>query len=288
MELRSEVLAWGEGRRADLPWRSTQDPWAVLVSETMLQQTQVRRVDPRYRAFLEAFPTPRACADADVARVIRLWDGLGYNRRARDLHHTATLVVERHGGRVPDDLDALMSLPGVGPYTARAVLSFAFDRDVGVVDTNVGRVLARCFRGVRLTRRAAQDLADALVPDGRSRAWNLALMDLGAEVCRKRMPRCDECPAAHGCAWATGGREEPDPAAATAGTSRPQSRFEGSDRQGRGRLVTALRRRPVPLAELPGVVGWPADPERAHRVARDLALEGLVEVVDGIVRLPSR
>lgn len=286
MQALATLLAWGEGRRANLPWRATRDPWAVLVSETMLQQTQVSRVEPRYRAFLDTFPTATVCADASVAAVIRLWDGLGYNRRARNLHRAAVLVAERHGGRVPDDLDALLALPGVGPYTARAVLSFAFERDVGVVDTNIGRVLARCVVGEPLSPAAAQRLADDLVPPGRSRAWNLALMDLGAEVCRKRDPRCGSCPVAQDCAWRRAGRREPDPAATSAGVSRPQARFEGSDRQGRGRLVTALRRRPVPLVEVPRVVEWPHDPDRARRVVDALADEGLVEVLDGIVRLP--
>ncbi|MGH3441697.1 MAG: A/G-specific adenine glycosylase, partial [Nitriliruptorales bacterium] len=167
----------------------------------MLQQTQVSRVAARYLAFLDAFPTATRCAEAPAAAVIRLWDGLGYNRRARNLHRAAAHLAERHGGRVPDDLDALLALPGVGPYTARAVLSFAFERDVGVVETNIGRVLARAVAGESLSSGGAQRLADDLVPPGRSRAWNLALMDLGAEVCRKRDPRCHACPVASTCAW---------------------------------------------------------------------------------------
>jgi A/G-specific adenine glycosylase len=138
------VEQWGTelgsgSRRPELPWRSTRDPWSVLVSEVMAQQTQVARVVPAYQRFLVAFPTPAACAAAPLAAILRAWAGLGYNRRAKSLHRAAIVVVDRHGGRVPGTLDDLLGLPGVGPYTARAVLAFAFGADVGVVDTNAGR-----------------------------------------------------------------------------------------------------------------------------------------------------
>jgi A/G-specific adenine glycosylase len=137
--LRESLSAWAEGSRRDLPWRRTRDPWAVLVSELMLQQTQVARVVPRYEAFLERFPTPAATAAAPVADVVRAWAGLGYNRRAVSLHRAAVAVVERHGGVMPATLAELVALPGVGPYTARAVLAFAYEADVGVVEVNSGR-----------------------------------------------------------------------------------------------------------------------------------------------------
>jgi len=137
------LLSWSAGTRRDLPWRRTRDPWPILVSEVMLQQTQVPRVIPKYEAFLKRFPSAAVCADSPVADVVRQWAGLGYNRRAVNLHGAAVAVVERHGGVFPDDLDALMALPGVGPYTARAVLTFAFGRGVGIVESNTGRVLAR-------------------------------------------------------------------------------------------------------------------------------------------------
>ena len=175
-----------------------------------------------------------------MGEVVRAWAGLGYNRRAVHLHATAVVVVERHGGTLPDELDALLALPGVGPYTARAVLAFAFERDVGVVDTNAARVLAR-RAGRSLDRAAVQAQADAAVPAGRGWAWNQAMLDLGATTCRARSPGCDVCPVARGCAWWEAGRPEPDPARGSAGVSTGQSRFEGSDRQGRGRLVDALR-----------------------------------------------
>lgn len=135
------VLAWGASTLRDLPWRHERDPWVVLVAEVMLQQTQADRVIPKWQAFLAAYPDPAACAAASLADVLRSWHGLGYPRRARSLHQTAALVVERHGGELPDDLGALVALPGVGAYTARAVLAFAFERDVAVVDTNIARVL---------------------------------------------------------------------------------------------------------------------------------------------------
>ena len=196
------VLAWGVPRLRDLPWRRTRDPWRVLVAEVMLQQTQVERVVPKWEAFLSAYPSPAACARAPLGDVLRLWQGLGYPRRARNLHDAASVMLERHGGRVPDELAALVALPGIGPYTARAVLAFAYERDVAVVDTNIARVLARSV-GRRLTAADAQAAADRLVPAGAGWVWNQTLMDLGATVCRPA-PRCDACPIGLGCRWHLG------------------------------------------------------------------------------------
>jgi A/G-specific adenine glycosylase len=272
--MRRALLEWSTATRRDLPWRRTRDPWAVLVSELMLQQTQVARVAPRYAAFLARFPTPAACAAAPVADVVRAWAGLGYNRRAVSLHRLAAAVVAEHGGRLPGDLDALLALPGVGPYTARAVLAFAFEADVGVLDTNAGRVLARTA-GRPLARREAQQRADALVPIGEGWAWNQAVLDLGATVCTARAPRCAGCPVAHACGWHLGGRAGADPAVGSAGVGRRQAAFAGSDRQGRGRLVDALRRGPVAWDDVPAAAGWPGDPGRARRVAATLVADGL-------------
>jgi A/G-specific adenine glycosylase len=281
----SAVLAWGTEHLRDLPWRRTRDPWAVLVSEVMAQQTGVDRVVPFYLAFLERFPDPAACAAAPVADVLRLWAGLGYNRRAVNLHRCAVAVVERHGGVVPADLDALLALPGIGPYTARAVLAFAFERPLGVVDTNVGRVLAR-WVGRPLTVRAAQSLADSLVPEGREWSWNQAVMELGGTVCGRRRPDCNRCPVASMCGWHAAGGAVPDPADGSAGVGQPQSRFEGSDRQGRGRLVDALRRGPIAVTALAATMGWPGDPARAERVMSGVLADGLA-VRDGtVLRLP--
>lgn len=286
--LTEDLLVWADGVRADLPWRATRDPWAIVVAELMLQQTQVVRVVPRYLGFLETYPTPSACAAASVGEVVRAWEGLGYNRRAINLHRAAQVIVAEHAGTVPDRLDALLALPGIGPYTARAVLAFAFERDHGVVDTNAARVLARAVAGHRLSARPAQDLADELVPMGRGWAWNQAMLDLGAQVCRKRKPRCDECPIAAACAWARSGFAAPDPADGTAGVTSRQSVFVGSDRQGRGRLVQALRTGPVEIARVADVTGWPEEPDRAQRIADALVGEGLAEYVDGQLSLPGR
>jgi A/G-specific adenine glycosylase len=272
------VLDWGERHRRELPWRATRDPWAVLVSELMLQQTQVARVQSRWTAFLERFPTAEACAREGVAEVVRCWGGLGYNRRALYLYRCAVEVVTSCGGTLPDTLDGLLGLPGIGPYTARAVLAFAHAVDVGVLDTNAGRVLARAVAGHRLGRADAQRLADAVVPLGEGWAWNQSILDLGATLCTTRDPMCEQCPLAGGaCRWEAAGRPEPDPAVGSAGTSSRQARFAGSDRQGRGRLVDSLRRGPVGAADgdLADACGWGDDPGRARRIAQDLVTEGM-------------
>jgi A/G-specific adenine glycosylase len=280
------LAAQGASLRPALPWRRTRDPWAVLVSEVMAQQTQLSRVEPAFRAFLERFPDPVACARAPLGDVLRQWAGLGYNRRARNLHRAAVVVVEVHGGTVPGTLAELLALPGVGPYTARAVLAFAFGRDVGVVDTNAGRVLARAVAGRVLGRREAQDLADALVPDGEGWACNQALLDVGALVCVSGEPRCASCPLEPWCAWTGAGRPAPDPALGTAGSSTPQGTFAGSDRQGRGRLVAALVDGPLSAARVAAVAGWPDDDGRATRVAEQLVAEGLAVRRGDVLELP--
>jgi A/G-specific adenine glycosylase len=270
------VLAWGLAQLRDLPWRQSRDPWAVLVSEVMLQQTQAQRVVPRWFAFLERFPDAGTCAAADLADVLREWQGLGYPRRARNLHATAVAVSESDGW--PDTVTGLMALPGIGPYTARAVVAFAFERDVAVVDTNIARVLAR-VEGRRLTAREAQAAADAALVPGRSWAWNQCLMDLGAVLCRPR-PRCAECPLVQSCAWRGDG---PDPAVGSAGVSVRQAPFEGSDRQARGRLMRALGEGPVEVVKVPEVMG--RGPEAAQRLTTDLVADGLVCRDGSVLRL---
>jgi A/G-specific adenine glycosylase len=280
------LWGWAEANRRDLPWRRTRDPWAVLVAEAMLQQTQVSRVVERFGPFLDRFSTPAVVAAVPAGEVVAQWVGLGYNRRAVQLHGAARVIVERHGGAVPDDLEALMALPGVGSYTARAVLAFAFERDVAVVDTNAARVLARAVAGRSLSATEAQATADRLVPAGRGWAWNQGILDLGATVCRARNPECGACPLTPCCAWAAR-RAEPDPAIGSAGTTRPQPSFAGSDRQGRGRLVAAMAGRALYPAELAAVAGWPGDPARAARVASTLVADGLARVdADGRLCLP--
>ena len=275
------LLGWATPRLREFVWRSTRDPWAVLVSEVMLQQTGVGRVIPKWGAFMEAFPTPRDCAQSSLGDVLRLWQGLGYPRRARNLHAAAGVISREHGGEVPDSLDSLLALPGVGAYTARAVLAFAFEYDVAVVDTNIARVLAR-LKGERLTPKRAQVAADELLAEGTAWLWNQAFMDLGATVCRP-VPSCDECPWFEFCAWRG---EGDDPAVGSAGVSVPQGRFEGSDRQARGRLIKALGNGTVKVKDVAKVMDRPQ--VVAERLVKALEAEGLV-VVDRstrTVRLP--
>jgi A/G-specific adenine glycosylase len=271
---RAGVLRWGRGRLRDLPWRAIRDPWAILVAEVMLQQTQVPRVVPKWEAFCAAYPRPADCAAAPLGDILRRWQGLGYPRRARNLHRAANVLVTDHGGRVPDDLPSLLALPGVGPYTARAVLAFAFEHDVGVVETNIARVLAR-VGGARLTPRGAQELADRWVPDGEGWAWNQVLMDLGATVCRPA-PRCAECPLRTTCTWHVAGRPGPDPAIGSAGVSGTQPPYEGSDRQRRGEVLRALHDGPRPAADF------------RRDILDGLAADGLVVVTGPLVHLPDR
>ncbi len=278
------ITAWFAANGRDLPWRRTRDPWAVLISECMLQQTQVGRVVERLPRFLDRFPSPAACAGEPVGAVIEEWAGLGYNRRAVAIHQAATIMVGEHDGVVPSELSALLRLPGIGAYTARAVRAFAFEHDDGVVDTNIARVLAR-FGGEPLKPAALQALADDLVPAGEGWVWNQALMEIGALLCRPT-PACGQCPLSPGCRWRSEGMAMPDPARGSAGVSKGQSAFEGSDRQGRGRLVDALRRGPISRDTLPGVMGWHDDEDRAARVAATLLTDGLAVEVDGIWTLP--
>jgi A/G-specific adenine glycosylase len=278
MTLTGRVLAWGVPRLRDLPWRHTRDPWEVLVSEVMLQQTQVARVIPKWHAFLAEFPTTGACAAAPLGDVLRCWQGLGYPRRARNLH-AAAVEVERLGA-FPRTLDGLLALPGVGAYTARAVLAFAFEADAAVVDTNIARVYAR-HQGTRLTPKRVQALADEQVPAGEAWAWNQCLMDLGAVLCRPGTPGCVECPLVDTCAWHG---EGDDPAVGSAGVSRTQARFEGSDRQARGRLMKALSAGQMDAIDGAAVMSCAS--ERAERLVASLVADGLV-VRDGRwLRLP--
>jgi A/G-specific adenine glycosylase len=276
---RRRLLEWGVEHRRDFPWRHTRDPWAILVSEVMLQQTQAERVVPYYLAFLSAFPTPSACAAASSADVVRLWSGLGYNRRALSLHRAARLVESEHGGQLPDDDAALRALPGVGAYTARAVRSFGFGAPVAAVDTNAVRVLTRCLEGGGLSVRAVEAMGDRLVGGGDSWTFNQAMFDLGATVCRGR-PDCVRCPMSTLCRWRRAGLEAPDPWRASPSV-RPQSAFAGSDRQGRGRLVNALRQGPVRRDSVAEACGWPDDVGRSERIAAALVTEGFAQWLAG-------
>jgi A/G-specific adenine glycosylase len=250
----------------------------------MLQQTQVERVVPYYERFVETYPTPAACATSGAADVVRRWSGLGYNRRALNLHRAATSIVEHHDGRVPSDDAELRALPGVGVYTARAVRSFGFGDDVAAVDTNGVRVLARAVSGSALTAAAAFALGDRLVPRAGSWEFNQSMFDLGATVCAAR-PDCERCPLRRQCAWRRRGGGDPWRASPVA---RPQNAFSGSDRQGRGRLLEALRRGDVRAGEVPAACGWPDDSSRAERIAAALVEEGFARwrgKTDQVLRL---
>lgn len=281
--LQRGLLAWYDADARGLPWRGG-DPWRVLVSEVMAQQTQADRVVTAWAAFCARFPTPTALADAAPADAIALWAGLGYNRRAINLHRAAVAIRDEHAGQVPADLDALLALPGVGPYTARAVLAFAHGLDTAPVDTNVARVLARALAGASLGRAAAQALAEEVAPVGQAADWSQALMDLGARICTSRSPRCAACPIAATCAWQSNGGD--DPAAANAVRARPQGRFRGSDREHRGRLVDALRRGPIPVDGLAAASGCD-DRDRLVRITEGVVDDGLAEWSEGALRLPG-
>ena len=264
--------------RRPLPWVGLADPWAILVSEVMLQQTQSARVLEPWSRFLERFPTPESCAQATIADVLRQWSGLGYPRRARSLQLAAQRICDEHGGRVPEELDDLLDLPGVGEYTARAVASFAFHQRVAVLDTNVGRVLARALANRPLRSREARELAHQLLGRSASAPFNQAMIDLGAQFCRS-VPRCGPCPVATACRWRLDGG--PDPAPTSASVSRVQSTFVGSDRQLRGAVLRELVSGPLSPSRLCAATGR-ADTPRFDRVLASLERDGLVVVASDV------
>ncbi|MFI7523041.1 A/G-specific adenine glycosylase [Micromonospora globbae] len=274
------VSRWYTENARDLPWRAPGvSPWAVLVSEVMLQQTPVARVLPAYEAWLARWPVPAALAEASPAEAIRMWGRLGYPRRAVRLWECAVAIVERHGGEVPDRLEQLLALPGVGTYTARAVAAFAYGQRHPVVDTNVRRVVCRAVAGQPdagpATRPADLVATEALLPEDPAAAAlaSAAFMELGAVVCTARSPLCHRCPVETICAWRASGQEAP-----ARPTRRPQ-RYAGTDRQVRGLLLGVLREAtgPVPRQRLDAV--WTDDVQRA-RALDGLVRDGLVEPVD--------
>jgi A/G-specific adenine glycosylase len=287
-DLARSLNAWFADAARPLPWRAAEvSPWAVLVSEFMLQQTQVARVVPRWEAWMERWPTPAALAAEPPSEAVRAWDRLGYPRRALWLHRAAVEIVERHGGEVPSSLDDLLALQGIGPYTARAIAAFAFGLRHPVVDTNTRRVIARAVRGREHPGppSTARDLADMTallpVPDAAARVFNAAAMELGATICTARSPKCDACPIAARCAWRQAGypaHDGPRP--------RTQARFEGSDRQARGVVMRELRsaHRPVTRDELTSA--W-ADMAQLDRALAGLVADGLAVGDDDGFRLPD-
>ena len=297
--VREILISWFRENGRDLPWRRTRDPWRILVSEVMLQQIQVKRAIPFYERFLDNFPTVDALARAPLADAIRVWGDLGRYRRVVNLHRTARLIVEEHGGEIPSDPDVLVGLPGIGPYTAGAVACFAFEKDVPFFDTNMHRVLHRLFFGPDVPKATAKpkevtELAGDLVPPGEGWAWNQAVMEFGALRCTARRPGCLDCPLREACA------AHPKMLEAIAGVPRAakkasDARYEDSNRYLRGRVLAALRAEAedgdvgLPdlgraLLEDPSVAGA----TRMLEVVRSLEKDGLVRVLPTQETVASR
>jgi A/G-specific adenine glycosylase len=279
--LHAALLGWYANARRDLPWRRNPNPYSVLVSEIMLQQTQIDRVVPYYHSFMTRFPSLESLAEGPRSEVIRLWGGLGYDRRAVNLCDLACAVAERFDGCLPSDKAALLSLPGIGPYTAGALLSIAFGRDEPALDTNVRRVLGRHEFGQPPSEAELRAAAVAMLPAGRAAEWNQALMDLGATICLSRHPRCLICPIRGDC-------RSPGERSIRAATRPRQAPFHSSRRYYRGRLLDELRRLPAgeqqPLSSISaslmsrGVaepsVGW-------QILGQELARDGLATIQEG-------
>jgi len=278
---REGLLGWFKENARDLPWRRTRDPYAILVSEVMLQQTQVDRVLPYYTRFLERFPTVQVLATASTSDVIRIWSGLGYNRRAVNLQRAARTVVDELGGAFPEDPADLKKLPGIGAYTAGAIAAFAYERDVAFLDTNMRRVVSRVIFGSESAPESdAIESATALLPPGHGWIWNQALIEFGALQCTARRPACIICPLRDECA------AYPTMQLALQHKSSRSNRaksepFESTTRYYRGRIVEALRALPEDEPD-----GIPL-PELGLRVREDFTSENLPwlrELVDGLQR----
>jgi A/G-specific adenine glycosylase len=270
------LLAWYDRAARDLPWRRPDaGPWAVLVSEIMLQQTPVSRVLPAYDAWLTRWPTPSDLAAEPAGEAVRMWGRLGYPRRALHLHQCATIIRDEHDGVLPQDVEILEQLPGIGAYTARAIAAFAYGQRVPVVDTNVRRTVARAVDG----RAAAgppsttrdHRAVEALLPNEPTRAarFSVALMELGALICTARSPRCDVCPIARDCAWRAAGYPAYD------GPKLKPQKFEGTDRQVRGRLMAIVRESTEPVTRATLDTAWPEETQRERALASLLA-DGLI------------
>ena len=275
------VGAWFDAEGRDLPWRAGRtSPWGVLVSEVMLQQTPVVRVEPVWRAWMERWPTPADLAAAPLGDVLRAWGRLGYPRRAKRLWECAGALVERHGGEVPASLEELRALPGVGDYTASAVMAFAHGRRAVVLDTNVRRVIGRAWRGEPLPAAhqtvAERELAAALVPedDAGAARWAAASMELGALVCTARVARCDACPLASSCAWFASGCPGLEAA------PRRTQPWRGTDRQVRGRIMALLRAASSPLNVTGHAALADVEPGQLDRCLAGLVEDGLVRIED--------
>lgn len=280
--LERPLARWFAREARDLPWRAPdRTPWQVMVSEYMLQQTPVDRVLPAWQAWVDLWPTPADCAAAPADQPVRMWGRLGYPRRARRLHEAARLIVRDFNGHVPDDREQLLTLPGIGDYTAAAIQSFAFGIRSVVLDTNIRRVIARAVTGqaqpLPHVTAAERMLASDLTPRSSkaSATWNAAIMELGALICTARAPKCEACPLADQCRWLADDKPE------FTGTVRRQARFEGSDRQARGAIMAALRQASGSVSRSTIESAW------SHALQRERALQSLID--DGLVEsLPRR
>jgi A/G-specific adenine glycosylase len=280
--LHADILAWFDESARKLPWRTDPQPWKVMVSEFMLQQTPVARVLPVFETWMHRWPTPASLAADSPGEAVRAWGKLGYPRRAQRLHASAVAIVERHGGEVPADLDDLRALPGVGDYTAAAIASFAFGQSHVVLDTNVRRLFARAIEGVEFpnpggTSRSRgtisaseRAVAVTLLPDRDADLWAAATMELGAVVCTAKSPRCGVCPIENRCAWNTAGRPAHD------GPERRGQAYAGTDRQVRGRLLDVLRTSDTPVTRAALDAAWD-DAGQRERCLTSLLADGLIQ-----------
>lgn len=278
------LLDWYRETARDLPWRRAGvSAWQILMSEIMLQQTPVARVEPVWREWVARWPVPSAMAASSQGEVLRAWGKLGYPRRALRLHECAKVLAAEYGDEVPDDVQVLLGLPGIGAYTARAVACFAYGQRVPVVDTNVRRVVARAVHGkAEAGNPSSRDLpeTEALLPLRVDRAamFSAALMELGAMVCRARTPGCGECPLPR-CAWVSAGRPEST-------VVRRTQKYEGTDRQARGRLMDVLRGASGPVERVRLDMAWTRDPGQRDRALDSLLVDGLIEQTeDGLFAL---
>ena len=286
-DLHDPVLRWYDEHARDLPWRrTTASAWTVMVSEFMLQQTPVSRVLPVHEAWLERWPTPTALAAASSGEAVRAWGRLGYPRRALRLHAAACRIVAEYDGEVPSTYAELVTLPGVGDYTAAAIASFAHGRREVVLDTNVRRVLARAVTGVEFpgssVTRAERDLGAALLPvdEPTAATWSVAVMELGALVCTASSPACPACPIANECAWLATGSPAYD------GPPRRGQAWAGTDRQCRGRLLGLARDAHGTVLAERMEQAWP-DASQRTRCLASLVADGLLRATDDGFRLPD-
>jgi len=310
IQVQNTLLAWYDTEQRPLPWRSTDDPYAILVSEVMLQQTQVDRVLPKYAQFLAAFPTLAALADASTADVITVWAPLGYNRRAVSLQSIARQVIAEYAGRIPDTIDELLKLKGIGRYTAGAIACFAYKKQVATVDTNIRRVLHRIFLGLEHPEPKANDaqmliLAEQVLPEQQAYNWNQALMDMGATVCTSANPQCISCPLQITCqAYKDMSQHSLFPSGTVLRQFRKVAEkkpgyqaqpFTNSNRYFRGRIIDLLRTLPTPdtrisLLELGPQIKptfTPEDLPWLQKIVNGLLRDGLLDVTEDGVRLPQ-